>query len=94
MFAFFSLDINWAVLLSRIANDFPGLLRRDDRKFKRRSYTWLIEAREKSMAKERLQMRKNVDLTIFRVFIEVESRTIGHIRVPEVESNIIFFSNF
>ena len=80
--------------LKAIRNNFPWLLRGEDLQFQGCPNAGLIEAREESVAEEWLQMRKDVNFVVFWVFVVVQTCTICHVSVPEVELNCVLFAVF
>ena len=57
--------------LFAIRYDVPVRRGDDDGKFKRSSHAWLIKTGEEAMAEVRLTVRKDVNLLIFRILVEM-----------------------
>lgn len=54
---------------------------------------WLVETGEKSVAKERLQVRENVHFVILGIFVVVQTSTVSDVGVPKMESHCVLFIN-
>ena len=76
--------------VSSICNYLPVIFWSYNWKLERSSYARLVETREESVAKEWLQVGEDVVFLIFDILVKVQTCTVGHIRVFELEANQIF----